>query len=80
VRSSMALDRETVRRAIAYMEEALAFEEAAVKRYLDHIASIRHPHVNALLEGIVRTERGHMAELRARIEALKRQLGEDETR
>jgi len=73
----MGFRDEPARRAIAYMEEALAFEEAAVKRYSEHIASIGHPDINAFLEGVLRTEQGHVAELRARIDALKAMLKEE---
>jgi len=68
---------EDARRAIAYLEEALAFEDEAVRRYSRHIASISHPRVNALLEGVMRTEKRHMAELREKIKTLRRQLREE---
>ena len=60
------------KRVLAYLRVAIKLEEAAIKRYEDHIAKIENPEVNALLEGIRRNEERHLRMLNENMKFFKK--------
>ena len=74
VKGSGIMSHETApnKRVLAYLRAAIKLEEDAIKRYTDHIEKIENPEVNALLEGIRRTEERHLRMLNENMKLFKK--------
>jgi rubrerythrin len=64
------MDAETIKKQIRILKEAIALEEEASARYRNQISAFSDSRVNALLEGIARTEDDHLGELNAHLQRL----------
>jgi rubrerythrin len=69
--SDISRETSSKKRVLAYLRAATKLEEEAIRRYGDHIARIENPEVNALLEGIRRTEEKHLRMLNENMKLFK---------
>jgi rubrerythrin len=64
------MDTEAIKKQIRLLKEAIALEEEASARYRQQVWALCDSRINALLEGIARTEDNHLNELNAHLERL----------
>lgn len=60
---------------IEMLKKALELEREAMARYARHLADIKDPRVNAMIEGFRRNESSHKGEIEGLIERMGSKIG-----
>lgn len=64
------MNTETIKRQVRIIQEAARLEEEASARYRNQAMALGDSRINALLEGVARTEDDHLSELNAHLQRL----------
>jgi rubrerythrin len=68
------MDAESIKKQIRILKEAMGLEEDSSARYKQQILALGDSRINALLEGVARTEDAHFDELNAHLRRLNAML------